>query len=202
MESDAAHRLIERYLKDLRQACRGLRRGERRELIAQIEEHLRSVLPEHPGEAQVREVLERLGDPEEIVAEQYGAPRSRRGAGAQQVAAVILLLLGGFLMGIGWIVGAVLLWSSRAWTVREKLLGTVLVPGGLATALYLTLATGGEECGGLVTYRRGVRRAVTTCTGSTSTLDHILAVALFAFLVIAPIATAVFLLRRARSLPV
>jgi hypothetical protein len=49
-------------------------------------------------------------------------------------AAVILLPLGGFAFGIGWLVGLILLWSSRLWTTRDKLIGTLIVPGGLATA--------------------------------------------------------------------
>ncbi|HEY5195981.1 MAG TPA: hypothetical protein VIJ51_03025 [Solirubrobacteraceae bacterium] len=36
---------------------------------------------------------------------------------------------------MGWLVGLVLLWSSRLWTTREKLFGTLIVPGGIATAL-------------------------------------------------------------------
>lgn len=199
MEAKTPQRFVEQYLKELRGATGGLSRAERRELQAQIEEHIRAALPAEPSEAEVRAVLERLGSPEEIVAEQYGAPPARQGVGAQQIAAVVLLLVGGVFAGIGWIVGAVLLWSSQAWTTREKIVGTLLVPGGLATALYLGLAVGGEECGGLVTYSsNGVRHAVSRCTGSTTTLDHVLAIALSAFLLIAPIAAAIFLLIRAR----
>ena len=52
-------------------------------------------------------------------------------------AAVILLpLFGGFAFGVGWLVGLVLLWSSRLWTTRDKLIGTLIVPGGIATALH------------------------------------------------------------------
>ena len=35
-------------------------------------------------------------------------------------AAIILLLFGGFIFGVGWLAGLILLWSSRAWTTREK----------------------------------------------------------------------------------
>jgi hypothetical protein len=31
---------------------------------------------------------------------------------------------------IGWLVGVALLWTSNRWTPREKLAGTLLVPGG------------------------------------------------------------------------
>jgi hypothetical protein len=44
----------------------------------------------------------------------------------------------------------------------------------------------------------GALHTVTHCSGGTSTIDTILAVALLVLIVIAPIATAVMLIRRAR----
>jgi hypothetical protein len=174
-------------------------------LRAQIEEHLRLAVGDQPSEAEVRTALERLGDPDEIVAEQYGRREARRGIGGQAVGAIALLLVGGFLAGIGWIVGVVMLWTSVAWTTREKLIGTLLVPGGLATALYLPVLLGSEGCSATVVRFRGGRaiaRVAGTCTGATSTLDHVLVAALLVFLVFAPIGTAIFLARRARPLAV
>jgi hypothetical protein len=203
MRNSTQEKIVEDYLKRLGVAARGLPRAERRELRAQIEEHLRLAIGEDTDEAEVRAALERLGDPDEIVAEQYGPREARRGIGGQAVGAIALLLVGGFLAGIGWVVGVVMLWTSVAWTTREKLIGTLLVPGGLATALYLPLVLGAESCSGTVA-RLGGGRAIThvagTCTGATSTLDHVLVVGLFVFLVIAPIVTAIFLARRARPL--
>ncbi len=40
---------------------------------------------------------------------------------------------------VGWFVGVVLLWVSKAWTTGEKWLGTLVVPGGLATVLLVGL---------------------------------------------------------------
>jgi hypothetical protein len=200
MSANAADRAVREYLKRLEAASRGLARADRRELRSQIEEHLRVGLPADRSEADVRTLLDRLGDPDEIVAEQYGPLAGRRGMGAQAVTAIVFLLLGGFLMGVGWLVGIVLLWTSRAWTTREKVIGTLLVPGGLASAVYLGLLAGGEACSSGVVYGRGgaTRHLVTHCTGATTALDHVLAVTLFAFLVIAPIGTATFLALRAR----
>ena len=48
----------------------------------------------------------------------------------------MLLMLGLFFVGIGWVVGVVALWRSRVWTVSEKLIGTLLWPGGLVTGLF------------------------------------------------------------------
>jgi hypothetical protein len=41
----------------------------------------------------------------------------------------MLLLFGGFLALIGWLVGLVLLWSSPRWTVVDKLVETLVLPG-------------------------------------------------------------------------
>ena len=52
-----------------------------------------------------------------------------------EIATVVLLLAGGFLAGIGWIVGVVLLWISPRWRLSDKLLGTLVWPGGLVGAV-------------------------------------------------------------------
>ena len=207
MEAETSRRLVERYLKELRRASRGLSRGERRELAAQIEEHIDAALARlpAPSEADVREVLERLGEPEEIVAEQYGPRAARGGMGAQAVIAIVLLLIGGFLAGLGWIAGVVLLWTSQVWTVRAKLVGTLILPGGLFGSLVLSslfLASGGSCVSGVVR-REGGRlvRSVHHCTPGPSTAQVVLYAVLLVLIVGAPIATAVFLARSAHPLP-
>jgi len=108
-------------------------------------------------------------------------------------------LIGVFLMLVGWLVGVVLLWTSDLWTVREKLVGTLLVPGGLAIAPLVLLSAGVEDCGGHVYWTHGVRHLVNHCTGNTSTVGQVLWVALVVLVVLAPIGSAVFLISRARS---
>ena len=193
------------YLARLDAAASVLPKSERRELRAEIEAHLRDALADDDGDAALREALDRLGDPREIVAEQLRssasppAPTQRR-VGAQQWSAIVLLLAGGFLVGVGWILGLVLLWSSRAWSVREKLVGTLFVPGGLATVFFLALRVGGETCGSGVVRSNGVSRSVERCTGATTVAERVLALALLAFLLVAPVGTAIFLAVRARPL--
>ncbi len=48
-----------------------------------------------------------------------------------------LLALGAFFFGIGWLIGVALLWTSRTWSLRDKLLGTFVPPGGLAGSMAL-----------------------------------------------------------------
>ncbi len=68
-----------------------------------------------------------------------GPRRPAAGMGVMEIFAVILLLVGGFLAGIGWIVGAILLWISPRWRLSDKLLGTLIWPGGLA-AVFVVLS--------------------------------------------------------------
>ncbi len=52
--------------------------------------------------------------------------------------AVVGLIVGSLVLPIvGWLVGLVLLWRSRSWTILEKLLGTLVWPGGLLLPLAL-----------------------------------------------------------------
>src|SRR4051812_12124472 len=55
-------------------------------------------------------------------------PAMRRRSGREWATVVLLPLV--------WVVGVVLLWRSPAWTSRDKLVGTLLVPGGLAYVFY------------------------------------------------------------------
>lgn len=60
-----------------------------------------------------------------------------------------LVLFGGFLALIGWFVGIYMLWASPTWSVRSKLAGTFLFPGGLFTgAAALWLAKHTQQCNG------------------------------------------------------
>jgi hypothetical protein len=88
-----------------------------------------------------------------------GLPGARQGLGWMEVAAIVLLLIGGFLAGIGWIVGVILLWLSPRWRLSDKLLGTLVWPGGLAGVLVLlggaavvplqvSSCSGGSSCSG------------------------------------------------------
>jgi hypothetical protein len=162
-------------------------------------------------------VLERLGTPREIVTEQLerlGLPARR--AGGQEWAAIVLLLVGGFLFAVGWLVGLVLLWSSRAWTKTEKLIGTLVIPGGLfggiTIPLFTTVGGSSESCvsrpavtgierHGGKTHLIAVHPAMLRCTGGASTLHTVLYAALFIALLAAPMGTAIFLARRARAAP-
>lgn len=68
-----------------------------------------------------------------------------------EVVALWLLLIGGIILPVlGWIIGVVILWASERWTRRDKLIGTLVVPGGLllplAVLVYYYLGAGWGAC--------------------------------------------------------
>ena len=136
MTTDTLHPLAADYLERLRRAGRGLPAGRRRELLAEIEGHLSEAIEPGASDAQALTVLDRLGEPEAIIAAEMPPPdEAPERRGVAEWAAIILLPFGGFIFGVGWLVGLILLWSSRAWTTRDKWIGTLVIPGGLVTAL-------------------------------------------------------------------
>ena len=190
---------VERYLHELDEELQDLPPNRRRELLDEIREHIGSALEESPSreEAEVRNVLERLGEPAEIAEEarqRFGIRRAE--PGLREALALVLLLIGGVVVPVlGWIAGAILLITSRVWTSQEKLIGILLLPGGLLPAVALALLPAqvctSVEFNGVVTE---------SCSGGMSPAA---AWAILAVLVAVPIWTVWFLASRMRrrSLP-
>lgn len=217
--------LVAEYLTRLDRAAAVLPDDERRELVHDIRAHL--VSAHEAGardEASVRTVLDRLGLPEEIVAGAQAAagrgagpvptapgagwgagaePASRRRGTGLELAAVLLLTAGSLVPVLGWLVGVGLLWASPLWRVREKLLGTLVVPfgPGLALGAGPFFATRTETCTSepvLVdpdAQPGSVVDDVMTCT--TSGLDGATALVLTVLVLVAPVVVAVVLHRTA-----
>jgi hypothetical protein len=205
------HRLAEDYVRRLRQAGGQLPADRLRDLSDDIEAHLAHAISPDASDDEALEVLERLGPPGDIVdAEQPRAqmPVDRRTW--REWAAVVLLPLGGLAFGVGWLIGLILLWSSRLWTTREKVIGTLIVPGGLATALLALLVVGASSsntsiCRGVAaqinpTTGQVIRPATPmhcTHTGGTSTPTTVWHLALMIFLILGPLISAAYLAHRA-----
>jgi hypothetical protein len=104
---------------------------------------------------------------------------------------------------LGWLTGVVLLWTSTVWSTREKLVGTLVLPGGLAPVYFLLMGgVGGYSCGSTSWRSNGVtHHGATVCDGGA--MPHWLAWLVFVVLVGAPIVTALWLgrvaARRARQ---
>jgi uncharacterized membrane protein len=184
---------VEHYLHDLEEELRDLPPTRRRELLEEIREHIGEALAEVADgeEAGVRNVLERVGEPAVIAQEareRFGIRRVK--PGIREILVLILLPLGGFLYLIGWAVGAILLATSTVWTSREKVIGLLVVPGGLLPAGLFGLMSGSRLCSEVIENGRVVSE---TCSGG---MPVWLGWVIIAVLVVAPIWTVFFLLTR------
>jgi uncharacterized membrane protein len=184
---------VEHYLHELEEELRDLPPAKRRELLEEIREHIGEALAEIPDgeEADVRNVLERVGEPAVIAEEareRFGIRRTK--PGIREAITLLLLPLGGFLWIIGWAVGAILLATSTVWTSREKVIGLLVVPGGLLPAFTFGLMSGGKVCSQFSSNGRVISE---TCSGG---MPVWLAYVILAVLLIAPIWTVFFLLSR------
>jgi uncharacterized membrane protein len=189
-------RIVADYLDRLDAALTGIPRTGRQEVLDDIETHIAEARAElaPDDEAAVRNLLERLGDPSEIAAEareRFGVRRPR--TTWREIGALILLPFGGLVIPfVGWFVGVVLLWVSDAWTARDKLIGTLVVPGGLILPgwLLVQVGTGSSVCG-------GPAEGPTVCTGGGG--STIWPNVIFALLIAAPLVVDGYLVWRLRS---
>ena len=159
------HPLVSSYLARLAGAAAALPPEQRTELLADIEGHLRDAMAGgEASEADIRSTLERLGPPEELVAEAgrsagspstYAAPMQAPGPWAErprttkEVAALVLFAVGaaftvsiiGAPLGVlVWVPAVVLLLLSTVWSPREKLVGGLVL--GVAGSPLLWLLAG------------------------------------------------------------
>lgn len=197
--SSTADKLVEDYLKRLNAELRGVPRARRRELAEEISDHIAEARAglETEDEAGIRTLLDRLGEPAEIAAEateRFG-PRPSK-AGWKEVGALVLLPIGGVILPVlGWFIGIVLLWISDAWSTRDKLVGTLLFPGGLLLPVALgVLASESSGCGTVVSPQLSPQPNSTDCPPADGT--GIWEVALVVMLVLVPLLTTIYLARR------
>jgi hypothetical protein len=223
--STTPDKLVERYLKHLKVELDDLPRERRREIVDEIAGHIAEARAglEDETETDVRNILEGLGDPADIAEDarerfevQPPAPTAPYEPGWLEVGALVLLLVGGLVVPVvGWLAGVVLLWLSNAWNVRDKVIGTLFVPGGLGVSiflLFLFLASSGggtEICGGPIPecVAKGLPCPESTpstfpaqCV-STAEPTNYLAVAGVTLVVVAPLITTAYLIYRLRSRP-
>jgi hypothetical protein len=132
--------LIDSYLQRLRDELIDVSPQRRDEIVDEIRRHIEDQGGGAAGQsnAAVMNVLDRLGDPAEIAAEARGgkAPADRTAIphrsrlGTFDMLALALLIL-------AWPVGAVLLWISKAWSARDKVIATLIPPGGYPGVLLI-----------------------------------------------------------------
>jgi uncharacterized membrane protein len=213
MTTNTQDRLVEDYLRRLERAAAGLTATARAELLGEIRAHIAEARAEHDDETGVREALDRLGAPEDIVAEAGGpvVPRSatevpQRLRPDRELVAVLLLTVGSVILPlVGWLAGVVVMWSSNRWRTREKILGTLAIPGGLGTMvmgtlIWLTFASSSCVEGDFV--QDGGNGVVRTDAGSCSAGNSLtVSVAVWVLLWLVALAVPLALLQIARRRP-
>ncbi|MFK5584228.1 hypothetical protein [Serinicoccus sp. LYQ131] len=190
MTNALEHPLTQDYLRRLHEQTVRLRVDEGRELEAQIREHLTEALAEEANETSVRQVLDRLGEPSELVDAAGGAapgPGQSAGPGVQsspwpEVGALLALIGASVLFWLPpvnlllWLGGLVLLAIAQRWTVAEKAWGFIVL--GLSSWLPilvfgLSVTTAGQSCS---TNEAGT----TVCTGGDEGLSTLNIIAISA----------------------
>ncbi len=147
--------VVRSYLSQLETELADVPASVRSEIVSGVSEELAGL---DPAAAAAR--IDQLGDPAFIAAEaraEAGAPAEHSAAGERTepawfaVVASLLVAVGSFVVPvIGWVVGIVMVWLSKAWWRWEKLVATLLVPGiillvvGLGWLFSLGGATSGQ----------------------------------------------------------
>ena len=126
------HPAVDRYLNELDRCAAALPRPQRDELVADVRQHLAAGLPATATEADVRNLLDRLGTPHDIVQAASGdagpsKPPSNAATITFTVAAVFLLVVPFLALPLG-VTAAVLGFRART---RNRRLG---YPTGIPTA--------------------------------------------------------------------
>jgi hypothetical protein len=213
MAAAHADQIISGYLSRLEVAVRTLPGGRGAELIDVFREHIAEARAQlvDESDADLLNILDRLGDPADIVAEEHARVGARSPAPLDSRNLVDVLAIVALL--IIWPVGVVLLWISDAWSTRDKLIGTLLPPGGylgVITLEVLLRASPGflgacvdstsntASSDGVV----GFPTYGTTCPNTAVTVvvdaGHVLITVLAVILVVMPLLTAIYLGRRLR----
>jgi hypothetical protein len=143
--------LVDDYLRRLEAAAADLPHERSAELVTEIAEHIQTALREGGAsdEAAVRNVLERLGPPEEIATE-AGADSPRPERGRLETAAMFVLAMSFVLPLVGYLIGAGLVLASNAWEGHDKAIALLIPPfvvvaGGLVVLAGAASVAEGES---------------------------------------------------------
>lgn len=199
MTAPHADQLIEGYLARLAAAAADLPKAVRQELLDDVRAHITEARTRETEEtdAAILNILDRLGEPATVVAdtrERLGiqAPQQYR-PGALEVLAVILV-------PFFWPVGVILLWMSPAWHWRDKLIGTLVPPGGyMGVAILGLVAVHGGSGGCIIATNPDGTVIQNTCQQmGPSWLQALIAVVLTIVIYALPLITAGYLAIRLR----
>jgi hypothetical protein len=138
LTTSARHPLVEDYLRDLGKSAARLPRHQREELLAELREHLDAGVADASSEVEIRNLLDSLGSPEEIVEE--ASPRSDMEGPTGKLAlgfGIAALLMPGF--GIPFAIVAIVLGVRARRHVRAVGLPTSMATGAIVTGALAVL---------------------------------------------------------------
>ena len=145
-----ADQLIDGYLARLNTAASDLPKAVRQELADDVRAHITEARRRETEEtdAAILNILDRLGEPAAVVAE----TRERLGLRSMQpYRPGVLEVFAVILVPFFWPVGVILLWMSPAWKMRDKVIGTLVPPGGYLGVLIIgaafAVSVSGGSCG-------------------------------------------------------
>jgi hypothetical protein len=130
MTAQHGEQLVEGYLGRLELALHDIPDEKRNEIVEEIRGHISEAREglTNESDADLMNLLDRLGDPADIAAAARDGQPGPRAPATNRVGWLEALAL--ILTPFIWPAGVVLLWLSSAWTTRQKLLGTLVPPGG------------------------------------------------------------------------
>jgi hypothetical protein len=202
MTAPHAEQMIEGYIARLRAAGAGLALSTLDELVEDMRNHISEARAREPVEtdATILNILDRLGEPHVLVGEARPGQQSAGSSPAGPAAAYrpgVLEVVALVLLPFIWPIGVILLWISPAWNVRDKVIGTLLPPGGYPGLLVLGLAisTSGGSCMAAVD---GGGSVVQTCYPGSPWWQVTLSVLLKVFVFALPLITTAYLAIRLR----
>ncbi len=145
MTATHATQIVEGYLARLEAELAMAPADRRRELLADVRGHITEARAglEQETDADLLNILDRLGEPAELAREAMEAPSAQlvpshpypaMAWGWIEVAAILLMIL-------AWPAGIILVWLSRFWGIRDKAIATALgaVPFSLGFPLFAPL---------------------------------------------------------------
>ena len=213
MTAPHADQLIDGYLARLRVAATDLPSSFREELIEDMRAHIAEARAREPEEtdATILNILDRLGDPEMLVAEARQRPTpvpSRQSfawpglyqSGILEIGALVLL-------PFVWVIGVILLWLSPAWKTRDKVVGSmfslggypgIFIIGGAFGHRFISVTSSGNSCTSSTDSAGNVTQACTSMPAS-EVIGLILSVALVVIVWLLPVLTSMYLALRLRG---
>ena len=205
MSTSKTDELVRDYLERLESELAQVPADRREEIVSEMRSHIAEERARGAvnTEADLHNMLERLGDPREIAlaARPAGAAPERRQTAAGLVESLALVLT-----PIIWPVGVILYWLSPRWNTRDKLIATLLPPGGypsLVFGLPLILLAGAHSVSCATQTDAQGNVIWTTCPAPLPGWEQVLAqIGLYAgslLMIALPVVVAIYMARRLRS---